>query len=108
MQQRPNLAQRMRMLRRAERSKWNRFTWSGLIIIIIGLALIGYGISLHTGAYSGEGIAIGFGALIVIAGIIRVLIGVINPSTPDDLRPYEEQEKEQQEHEGTIDEELFS
>ena len=108
MQQRRNLAQRMRTLRRAEQSKWNRFTWSGLLLIIIGFALIGYGISLHTGAYSGEGIAVGFGALIVIAGIIRLLIGVINPASPDDLRPYEMQDMERQEHVGTIDDEIFS
>ena len=108
MQQRQSLVQRMRTLRRAEQSKWNRFTWSGLLIIAVGLALLGYGISLHTGAYSAEGIAIGFGAIIVIVGIIRVLIGVINPASPDDLLPYEEQEREQQEHQRTIDEELFS
>jgi len=48
--------------------------------------------ALGTGAYSGEGLLIGFGALIVLAGIIRTLIGVINPSSPDELIPYEEQE----------------
>jgi len=108
MQQRPNLAQRMRTLRKAEQSKWNRFTWSGLLLVALGLGLIAFGIHLNTGADSAEGIALGFGSLIVIAGIIRILIGVINPATPDDLRPYEMQEIEQQQHEGTIDEELFS
>ena len=107
MQQRPSLARRMRMLRTAEQSKWNRFTWSGLLIILLGIALIAYGVSLNTGAYSGEGIAVGFGALIVIAGIIRVLIGVINPATPDDLRPYEEQDERENEDAGTIDDQLF-
>ncbi len=91
--QRVSLAQRMRRLRRAEQSKWNKYTWSGLLIILVGLVLILVGMGLRTGAYSGEGLLIGFGALIVLAGIIRTLIGVINPSSPDELIPYEEQEQ---------------
>ena len=91
--QRVSLAQRMRRLRRAEKSKWNRYTWSGLLIILVGLVLIFVGTALNTGAYSSEGLLIGFGALIVLAGIIRTLIGVINPSSPDELIPYEEQEQ---------------
>jgi hypothetical protein len=67
------------------------------VIILVGLALIGFGLSLRTGAYSGEGIAVGFGFLIVLAGILRVLIGVINPSSPDELLPYEEQEQREAE-----------
>ena len=88
-----SLAQRMRRLRRAEKSKWNKYTWSGLLIILVGLVLIFVGMEMGTGAYSSEGLAIGFGALIVLAGIIRTLIGVINPSSPDELIPYEEQEQ---------------
>ncbi len=91
--QRVSLAQRMRRLRRAEQSKWNKYTWSGLLIILVGLVLILVGTGLRTGAYSSEGLLIGFGALIVLAGIIRTLIGVINPSSPDQLIPYEEQEQ---------------
>jgi uncharacterized membrane protein HdeD (DUF308 family) len=105
-QQRPSLAQQMRLLRRAERVKWNRFTISGLVLIIVGIALISYGLYLNTGAYSAEGIDLGIGALIVIAGIIRILIGVINPTLPEDLRPYEEQE--QHRDDDTLDEQLFS
>ncbi len=95
--QRVGLARRMRRLQTAERIKWNKYTWSGLVIILIGLALIGFGLSLRTGAYSGEGIAIGFGFLIILAGILRVLIGVINPSSPEELLPYEEQEQREAE-----------
>ena len=91
--QRVSLAQRMRRLRRAEDWKLNKYTWSGLAIILVGLVLIFIGIGLGTGAYSTEGLAIGFGALIVLAGILRALIGVINPSSPDELIPYEEQER---------------
>ncbi len=95
--QRVGLARRLRRLQTAERIKWNKYTWSGLIIVLVGLALIGFGLSLRTGAASGEGIAIGFGFLIILAGIIRVLIGVINPSSPDELIPYEEQEEREAE-----------
>ena len=91
--QRAGLAQRMRRLRRAEDWKWNKYTWSGLLIILVGLVLIFVGVGLHTGANSVEGLLIGFGGLIVLAGIIRVLIGVINPSSPEELIPYEEQER---------------
>ncbi|GAC1402972.1 MAG: hypothetical protein NVS4B12_27750 [Ktedonobacteraceae bacterium] len=95
--QRVSLAQRMRRLRRAEQSKWNKYTWSGLLIILAGLVLIFVGIGMRTGAYSSEGLAIGFGALIVLAGIIRTLIGVINPSSPEELIPYEMQEQREAE-----------
>ena len=91
--QRVSLAQRMRRLRRAEDWKWNKFIWSGLLIILVGLVLILVGVGLHTGASSSEGLLIGFGGLIVLGGIIRALIGVINPSSPDELIPYEEQEQ---------------
>ncbi|GAC1357062.1 MAG: hypothetical protein NVS4B11_13420 [Ktedonobacteraceae bacterium] len=106
---RVSLAQRMRRLQRAEQSKWNKYTWSGLLIVLVGLVLIGYGLSLHTGAYSGEGLAVGIGALVVLAGIIRTLIGFINPSSPEELIPYEEQDAREAEREegNTLDDQLF-
>ncbi|GAC1464433.1 MAG: hypothetical protein PVS3B3_37100 [Ktedonobacteraceae bacterium] len=107
--QRVSLAQRFRRLRRAEQSKWNKYTWSGLLIIIAGLILIFVGMGLGTGAYSSEGLAIGFGALIVLAGIIRTLIGVINPSSPEELIPYEEQERRAAERaeEARVEDQIF-
>jgi len=107
--QRTGLAQRMRRLRKAERIKWNKYIWSGLVLVLVGLALIGFGLSLHTGSYSGEGLAIGFGFLIILAGIIRALIGVINPSSPEELIPYEEQEEREAERreEHAREDELF-
>jgi len=107
--QRVSLAERMRRLSRAEKSKWNKYTWSGLLIILVGLVLIFVGMGLNTGAYSSEGLAIGFGALIVLAGIIRALIGVINPSSPDELIPYEEQDQFAAEQAGEVklDDQIF-
>lgn len=95
--QRATLAQRMKRLRRAEDWKLNKYTWSGLLIIIVGLVLIFVGRGLNTGAYSSEGLLIGLGALVVLGGIIRALIGIINPSSPVDLIPYEEQERREAE-----------
>ncbi len=107
--QRVSLAQRMRRLRQASDWKWNKYTWSGLLIILVGLVLILVGVGLRTGASGSEGLLIGFGALIVLGGIIRALIGVISPSSPDDLIPYEEQEVRAAEHlqEARLEEEIF-
>lgn len=78
-------------LERAIWKKWNRFIWSGLVFLAIGLVVISIGLLLNTGAYSAEGLLIGLGAIVVIIGIIRLLIGVINPLSPDDIRDPEEE-----------------
>src|SRR5690349_19798278 len=74
-----------RLLDEAAQRKLIKFAWSGLLIVIFGLVLIVLGIRLNTGAYSTEGLLIGFGAIAVLIGIVRVLIGFINPMTPTDL-----------------------
>lgn len=76
-----------RVLARAERLKWNRYTWSGLFAIAAGAVLIAIGLIIGTGAYSAEGLFVGIGALVILIGIIRILIGVINPLAPADLYP---------------------
>jgi uncharacterized membrane protein len=80
---------RFRLLYRATRIKWKRFAWSGLILILIGIAVINFGLALATGANSAEGLLVGLGAIIALVGILRVLIGVINPATPEDLNSSE-------------------
>ncbi|HLG77707.1 MAG TPA: hypothetical protein VKX46_14915 [Ktedonobacteraceae bacterium] len=79
------LVEQTEILDRALWRKWNKFTWSGLLIIGIGLLLIVAGLLLNTGAYSTEGLLIGLGAITVLVGIIRILIGLINPLAPSDL-----------------------
>ena len=108
--QRGGLAQRFRRLQRAEKSKWNKFTWSGLLIILAGLILVSVGVSLRAGGSSSWGfVAMGIGVLVVLGGIIRTLIGVINPSSPEELIPYEEQEllESEKARESRLDEQLF-
>jgi len=73
------------ILDRAVSLKWNKFTWSGLLIIGIGCLLIVTGLLLNTGAYSAEGLLLGFGAIAVLIGIIRIFIGLINPLAPGDV-----------------------
>lgn len=82
---RMNLAEETEIMDRAVWKKWNKYTWSGLLVVGIGFILIVVGLLLHTGAYSAEGLLIGIGAIIVLIGIIRILIGFINPLAPSDL-----------------------
>src|SRR5437899_5857440 len=65
--------------------KWKEFTWSGLVLVGTGLIIVFFGIRMQMGPYSPEGIVVGFGAILIIIGIIRLLIGFINPRVPHDL-----------------------
>ena len=65
--------------------KWNKFTWSGLMLIGIGLITIAFGLLLRMGAYSPEGLVVGLGVILLLIGIVRLLIGLINPLAPNDL-----------------------
>jgi hypothetical protein len=80
---------RLRIFERAVWRKSSRFTLSGLVLIVLGIVLIVVGMELGTGAYSAEGLLIGLGAIIVTIGVIRLLIGFINPSVPEELPPLE-------------------
>jgi hypothetical protein len=78
-------SRRFRIFDRAVWLKSSRYTISGLVVLIIGALFIGIGLLLNTGANSAEGLLVGFGVIIVLVGIIRLLIGFINPSSPEDL-----------------------
>ncbi|GAC1366011.1 MAG: hypothetical protein NVSMB44_28780 [Ktedonobacteraceae bacterium] len=80
-----NLVVKAEIIDRAVSRKWNKFTWSGLLIIGGGCLMIALGLLLNTGAYSAEGLLLGFGAIVVLIGIVRVFIGLINPLAPGDL-----------------------
>jgi len=80
-----DIVEQTEILNKAVWLKWNKFTWSGLLIIGIGIVLIVVGWGLNTGFYSTEGLLLGFGAIVVIVGLIRVLIGLINPPSPEEL-----------------------
>ena len=83
---RPDIVEENRLLERAIWKKWNKYIWSGLIFMGVGLVVIIVGLLLNTGAYSPEGLIVGLGVIVVIVGVIRLLIGIINPLSPEDLR----------------------
>jgi hypothetical protein len=68
-----------------EERKKRKFTWSGLVLVVIGLVLIASGLQLHTGVYSVEGLIVGIGVIVIIVGILRILIGLIKPIVPSQL-----------------------
>jgi len=86
---------RIRIFDRALWRKWSKYTVSGLLFMAVGFVTIIVGILLNAASYSQAGFLVGgFGVIIVIVGIVRLLIGFINPATPEDLRPLEVQEEE--------------
>lgn len=70
----------------AEERKKRKFTWSGLVLLGVGLLVIALGLLLNTGVNSIETLIVGGGAIVVIIGILRILIGLINPIVPSQLR----------------------
>lgn len=99
------LLDRFRQMDKAAQHKLIKFVWSGLLFIVLGLILIVAGLELNTGAYSAEGLLTGFGAIAVIVGVIRLLIGVIQPLSPSDLDAVEEEENLRAEQD--LDAQLF-
>lgn len=93
----PDLAKQTALMERAVRWKLNKFTWSGLIILVVGILIVAVSPQLFVGNFSGEALFIGLGVIFIIVGIIRILIGVINPRAPIDLKPLEP----------TLDDDLF-
>lgn len=91
-----------KQLDEAAQRKFIRYTLSGVVIVVLGLVLIFVGIQFGSAASSVEVLLIGLGAIIVIVGIIRVLIGFITPRSPTELDESSEQETAKE-----LDEELF-
>jgi hypothetical protein len=99
------LLDRFRQMDKAAQRKLIKFVWSGLLFIVLGLILVVVGLNLNTGAYSAEGLLAGFGAIAVIVGIIRLLIGFIRPLSPTDLDAMEIEEEVRVEQD--LDAQLF-
>ncbi|QBD78040.1 hypothetical protein EPA93_19390 [Ktedonosporobacter rubrisoli] len=86
---------RSRIFYLAVREKSNKFIASGLTIILLGLLIVLLAILLRGSIPSIDWIVIGLGILITLIGIIRLLIGFINPVVPEDLPVPEEAEEGQ-------------
>lgn len=91
---RTGLLVRFRQLDEASQRKMVRFTWSGLLITIVGLAILIIGLNVSQPPDTNSLLLIGFGAIITLVGILRMLIGLINPTTPKDLTEQPEERKE--------------
>ena len=95
---------RLRAFNRARWMKMSRYTVSGLAFIIAGLVVVIFGILLYTASYYQAGFLIGgVGVIIVIVGVVRLLIGFINPASPEDLRPLEMHEEDLSEDAKVVD-----
>ncbi len=79
------LVEHPEVLEAVEERKKRKFTWSGLVLIVIGVVLIAIGLLLNSGVNSIETLIVGVGGLVVIIGILRFLIGLINPIVPSQL-----------------------
>jgi hypothetical protein len=79
------LAEHPEILEAVEERKKRKFTWSGLLLIVIGGVLIAIGLLLNSGTNSIESLFVGVGGLMVVIGILRILIGLIKPIVPSQL-----------------------
>ena len=79
------LVEHPEVLEVVEERKKRKFTWSGLVAIVVGAVLIASGLVLRTGANSLEGLLVVVGGIVVAIGILRILIGLIRPIVPSQL-----------------------
>src|SRR5260370_41300021 len=65
------LVEHPEVLEGIQERKKRKFTWSGILVILFGLLLIGLGLLLQTGVCSAEGLIVWLVVLVVIIGILR-------------------------------------
>lgn len=88
------LVEQTALMDRAIWRKWNKFIWSGFVLIVLGLIIVGISFLLRLEPAT-ISLLIGGGVVIVIVGIIRLLIGLINPLSPRDLRRDDSNEEQE-------------
>jgi protein-S-isoprenylcysteine O-methyltransferase Ste14 len=86
---------RLRRFDRAVREKWNKYTWSGLAALLVGLLVLVINMTFvkAKAVYPTNMLLIGLGILLIIIGVIRILIGFITPATPLDTIPVVDQDE---------------
>jgi uncharacterized membrane protein len=92
--ERVRLITKFRLLDQAAQRKLVRFASIGIVVILIGTGLFAVGMLVGNNP-----LLIGFGVIMVVIGIINLLIAFINPSSPDDLKVYEEPSPVEELHE---------
>ena len=84
---------RLKSFDRAVRGKWNKYSGSGIAILVAGVIVLLIKMALVQLSYPFNMLLVGLGVLLIIIGVIRLLIGLINPATPLDIVPVEEIEQ---------------
>jgi hypothetical protein len=84
---------RLRLFDRAVRGKSNKYTWSGLATLVVGLLILLVRMAFISAGYPLNVLIIGLGILLMLIGVIRLLIGFISPATPLDIIPTETPER---------------
>ena len=82
---RRELAEHPEILEAVEERKKRKFTRSGLLVMLIGVAIIASGLAIHSGNYSIRDLILGVGVIVVVIGVCRFLIGLIKPIVPSQL-----------------------
>ena len=85
-QVRRELVEHPEILEAAVERKMRKFAPSGFIVLLIGVIVIVLGLYVHsTDNATMGGFMVGVGAIVVIIGICRLLIGLIRPIVPSQL-----------------------
>lgn len=102
---RVNLPRRSRIFDRAVWMKWNRYAISGFLITFIGLIITVVAVMFTSQAYSNEALIVGLGIVVMVVGVIRLLIGFINPVAPLPETPHaSDANREERLHEAIFEE----
>ena len=80
------LVEHPEILEAATERKMRRLAPSGLFILLVGIVLIVFGLLIHSSATTMGGFGVGAGFIIAVIGLCRILIGLIRPIVPSQIR----------------------
>lgn len=87
---------RLRVFDRAVRAKSNKYIWSGVAFLLIGLLVFIFTVAFVPTSNRLDILLFGLGVLLIIIGIVRMLIGIISPATPLDTATIAEEVPEKE------------
>ena len=80
------LVENPELLEEVSERKMRKFAPSGLVILLFGIVLIVFGLYIHSSETAIGGLGVGVGFIIAVIGMCRILIGLIRPIVPSQLR----------------------
>ena len=80
------LVEHPEILEAVSERKMRKFAPSGLVILLAGIVIIALGVFIHSSETIMGGFGVGVGFIIAIIGMCRILIGLIRPIVPSQLR----------------------